>query len=67
MIKFCVERRYTSVDGYDMFVVARFDKYPEASLLRVEVGFGSPANYKIRTDRSGREYIAAKGHVFKAV
>lgn len=62
-MKFIVGLRYWSDDKYEMTVVNRFD---DTSLLRVEVGFGLPANYKIRKGYKGREWIKAKGHVFWA-
>jgi len=61
--KFIVGRRYFSEDKYEMSVCGRFDR---TNLLRVEVGFGLPANYKIRVDTLGREYITAKSRVFRA-
>jgi len=63
-MKFIVNRRYWSEDKYEIYVCNRFDR---TNLLRVEVGFGLPANYKIRRDFRGCEYIKAKGHVFTAL
>ena len=62
-MQFIVNRRYWSDDRYEMFVVNRFDM---TNLLRVEVGFGLPANYKIRRDFQGREFITSKGRTFRA-
>jgi hypothetical protein len=60
---FCVDRRYWSDDRYEMYVVNRFDRI---GFVRVELGFGLPANYKIRKDTLGREYIIAKGRTYRA-
>jgi len=62
-VKFIVGRRYWSKDKYEIFVVNRFDR---TNLLRVEAGFGLPANYKIRKGFDGREYIISKKRVFEA-
>ena len=62
-MKFIENRRYWSDDKYEMYVVKRFDLH---GLLRVEVGFGLPANYRVRKDAHGREYIQAKGRIYKA-
>jgi hypothetical protein len=62
-MKFITDRRYWSEDKYEMYVCGRFGR---TNLLRVEVGFGMPANYKIRRDYRGREWIKAKGHIFRA-
>ena len=61
-MKFITDRRYWSEDGYEMYVCGRFDR---TNLLRVEVGFGFPANYKIRIDYRGYEWIRAKGRMFR--
>jgi len=64
LMKFVVNRRYWTSDGsYEMTVVGRFER---SGLVRCEIGFGLPANYKIRTDYSGREYITAKGRDYFA-
>ena len=60
---FIANRRYWSDDYYEMYVCNRFER---TNLLRVEVGFGLPANYKIRRDYRGAEWIKAKGHIFRA-
>ena len=61
---FIVGLRYWSDDRHEMMIVVnRFDK---SNLIRVEVGSGHPANYKIRKDNQGWEYIKAKGHTFSA-
>ncbi len=60
---FEINRRYWSEDRHEMYVVGRFER---TGLLRVEVGFGLPANYRIRTDRMGCEYINAKGRTYRA-
>jgi hypothetical protein len=62
-MKFTIDRRYWSDDNYKMYVCKRFD---EINLIRVEIGFGLPANYKIRKDIQGFEWIKAKGHIFRA-
>ncbi len=62
-VKFETGRRYWSDDRYEMYVVDRFDR---TGLIRVEVGFAMPANYKIRKDYYGCEYIIAKGREFRA-
>jgi|GEM_PF-4207325 len=62
-MKFVAGRCYWSEDKYEMYVVNRFDG---TNLLRVEVGFGLPANYKIRRDNRGREWIKAKGRIYRA-
>jgi hypothetical protein len=61
--KFVVGRRYWSDDKYEMIVCNRFDR---TNLLRVEVGLGMPANYKIHVDALNQEYITAKGRIFRA-
>ena len=61
--RFYVGRRYFSDDKYEIFVCGRFDR---TNLLRAEVGIGLPANYKIRVDSQGCEYINAKGRVYRA-
>ena len=63
-MKFIVGWRYWSEDKYEMTVVNRFD---QTNLIQVEVGFGLPANYKIRKDFQGREWITAKGRTFRAI
>jgi len=63
-MKFIINRRYWSEDKYEMYVCGRFDR---TNLLRVEVGFSLPANYKIRRDYRGREWIKAKGRIFWAL
>ena len=62
-MKFVVGQRYWSADKYEMIVVDRFDR---TNLLRVEVGFGLPANYKIRKGFDGREYIIAKKRIYES-
>jgi hypothetical protein len=62
-MRFIERQRYWSEDKYEMYVVRRFDN---TELLRVEIGFGLPANYRLRQDVFGREYIQAKGHIFRA-
>jgi hypothetical protein len=62
-MKFIPNRRYWSDDKYEIYVCNRFDK---TGLLRAEVGFGLPANYKIRKDALGCEWIKAKGRVYRA-
>ena len=62
-MRFIVNRRYWSEDKYEMFVCDRFDR---TGLLRVEVGFGLPVNYKIRKDYRGCEWIKAKGRIYRA-
>jgi hypothetical protein len=62
-MRFCINRRYWSEDRYEMLVVNRFDR---TGLIRAEIGFALPANYKIRKDRRGCEYIVAKGRTFRA-
>ena len=62
-MKFIINRSYWSEDKYEMYVCNRFNR---ANLLRVEIGFGLPANYKIRRDSRGMEWIKAKGHIFRA-
>ena len=64
MYKFIAGRRYWSDDKYEITVVNRFDR---TNLLRVEVGFGLPANYKIRKGYDGREWIKAKGRIYWAL
>lgn len=61
--KFIIGRKYWSDDKYEICVCNRFDR---TNLLRVEVGFGRAANYKIHTDSLGIEWIRAKGRVYKA-
>jgi hypothetical protein len=46
-----------------MYVVGRFDR---TGMLRAEVGFALPANYKIRLDFWGCEYIMVRGREFRA-
>ena len=62
-MKFLIDRRYWSDDKHEMYVVGRFDR---TGLIRAEVGFALPANYKIRTDSWGCEYIIAKGRTYRA-
>ena len=62
-MKFIAGCRYWSDDKYEMFVVNRFDR---TGIVRCELGFGLPANYKIRYDFKGCEYINAKGRVYSA-
>ena len=62
-MKFIVGNRYWSDDKHEIYVCDRFDR---TNLLRVEVGFGLPANYKIRKDYRGEEWIRAEGHIFRA-
>ena len=62
-MKFVVGNRYFSEDNYEMVVYNRFDS---KGIVRVAVGFGNPANYKILKDRRDCECIAAKGHTFTA-
>jgi len=64
IMKFNVGQCYWSEDKYQMYVVNRFDR---TNLLRVELGFGLQANYKIRKRCfDGREYIIAKKRVYWA-
>ena len=62
-MKFIIGRRYWSEDRYEIFVANRFDR---TNLLRVEIGFGLPVNYKILKGFDGREYIIAKKRIYKA-
>jgi hypothetical protein len=63
-MKFIAGRRYwTEGGGYEMFVVNRFDRIGR---IRAEIGFGLPANYKVRVDILGREYIVAKGRRYES-
>jgi len=63
-MRFIEGRRYWSDDKYEIFVVKRYDR---TNLLRAEVGFGLPANYKIRTDALSREWIKAKDRIYRAI
>jgi hypothetical protein len=63
-MKFIEGRRYFAVDGKNDFTVEK--RFGNKNLVRGFVGFGLPANYKIRADYRGCEYITAKGHVFEA-
>jgi len=55
-------RRYFSDDGRELYVCHR----NRGEMLRAECGFSFPANYKIRKDFRGVEFITAKGHTFYA-
>ena len=60
--KFAVDNMYFSKEGgYSMYAVSRSEK---SDTLRAEIGFGLPANYKIRRDSRGNEYIIAKGRAY---
>ena len=59
--RFQVGERYFSDDNHEMTVHSRSKEY-----IRVAVGFGLPANYKIKHDFMKREWVKAKGHVFTA-
>ena len=63
MSKFVIGRKYWSDDKYEMMVVNRFD---QTGLVRCELGFGMPANYKIRKDSCGEEYIIAKRRIYRS-
>ena len=62
-MKFVIGRRYWSEDNYEMIVVNRFDR---TGLVRVEIGFAFPSNYKIRKDFNGFEFILAKNKIYRA-
>jgi len=69
-MKFIEGRRYwseyfgrTTHERYEIYVVRRYDS---TNLLRLEAGFALPANYKIRKEHNGREWVKVKGHIYKA-
>ena len=60
---FSVGSRYWSEDKYEMFVVDRNDMKGK---IKLEVGLGMPAWYKLRVNALGRETVVARGHTFEA-
>ena len=62
-MKFVIDRKYFSEDRFEMYVVGRFDN---TNIIRAEIGFGLPKNFKIRKDHTDCEYILANGRVYRA-
>jgi len=59
---FSIGSRYWSEDKYEMFVV---DRNETKGKIKLEVGLGMPAWYKLRVNALGRETVTAKGHTFE--
>ena len=62
--RFTEGSRYWSDDKFEMFVENRNNSKGKIKLF---IGFGRPAWYKVRVNGLGREEVTVKGHRFEAI
>ena len=61
--RFSIGSRYWSDAQYEMFVENRNE---QKGKIKLQVGFGKPAWYKLHINTLGHETVTAKGHTFEA-